>query len=166
MIRRIVIVGCSAAAIVGVGTAALATTGDSSSATSTTATPASSTSSAAATPKSGAALKRFAKLHPGIAAAITHRGVHGEIVTSNGKGGFVTHDGILGTVSAVSSSSITVKSADGFSQTYTVGTGTKVRIRKSAAKATISDVHSGDKVGVVGTGTSTPTATFIVEAAS
>jgi hypothetical protein len=164
MIRRIVIVGCSAAAIVGVGTAALAASGDSSSA----ATPTSSTSSAAAAPasKDGAALKRFAKLHPRIAEAITHHAVHGQIVTSNGKGGYVTHDGILGTVSAVSSTSITVKSGDGFSQTYTVGSSTKVRIRKSTTKATIADVHTGDKVGVVGTGTSAPTATFVVEAAS
>jgi hypothetical protein len=83
---------------------------------------------------------------------------------------FVTHDAIRGTVTAVSASSITVKAADGVSQTYAITSTTKVRLRKGqpgngngrGAAGTISDVHTGDKVAVVGTGTTSLTAQHVV----
>ncbi|MBV8929142.1 MAG: hypothetical protein JO152_08470 [Mycobacteriaceae bacterium] len=45
--------------------------------------------------------------------------LHGESVVSDGNGGYLTELTQTGTVSAVSDSSLTVQSADGFSQTYT-----------------------------------------------
>ena len=157
MFRKIAIAGATAAVIVGAGTAALAASGDSSSGT-----PAAATTSAASSNAKADNLSRFARRHPGIAAAIAHHAVHGQIVTKDDKGNYVTHDGILGTVSAVSATSITVKSGDGFVQTYTVDASTKVRIRPDSKSAAISAVHVGDKVGVVGTGTGTPVATYVV----
>ena len=164
MFTKIALAGATAAVIVGAGTAAIAATGDSSS--STTGTPASSTSSAPAA--SGAAAGRFAKRHPRIAALLRHHAVHGSIVTDT-NGTYVTHDGVVGSVSAVSATSITVKASDGFTQTYAVTASTKVRERKDpkATPLTISSVHVGDMVGVLGTGAVTaPTATLVVEGMS
>lgn len=158
MYRKIALIGGTAAAVLGVGTAALATTG-SDTPSSTSSSPASSSASTDASQ-----LARFAKRHPLLAGALKHHVVHGQIVTK-GKNGYVTHDGILGTVTAVSASSITVKASDGFTETFSVSSSTAVRVRTAGkgAKGTISDVHNGDQVGVAGTGTSTPTATVIVD---
>lgn len=77
----------------------------------------------------------------------------------------------------MSATSITVKAADGVSQTYAVTGDTKVHLRKNvpgSGKArgngagtagTIGDVHTGDKVAVTGTGTSSLTAQHIVTVA-
>jgi len=154
MFRKIAIAGAAAAVIVGAGTAALAASGSSASGTPTSA---SSSSSPDKT------LGRFARRHPGIAAAISHHAVHGVIVTKDDSGKYVTHDGILGTVTAVSSTSITIKSSDGFAQRYTVNSDTKVRTKSDGKSATIAQVHVGDHVGVVGTGTGTPAATYVVD---
>jgi len=81
---------------------------------------------------------------------------HGE-VTLNGKDHKVV-DVQRGDVQAVGATSISVKSDDGFTATYTVNSGTKVR--KGGKQAAIGDVHTGDKVGIVATkanGTSTAT---------
>jgi hypothetical protein len=157
MLRTVAIVGATVAGIVGVGTAALAATGSSSPSTSGT------SSSTASTPSSAGSA---AKKHPKLAKGLIRRGVHGEIVTKNGDGGFTTHDGIRGTVSAVSPSSITVKAADDFSQTYTITSSTKVRLRSAGkgAASTIGAVKTGDSVGVLGTGSaSSPSATFVID---
>jgi hypothetical protein len=165
MFRKIAIAGATAAVIVGAGTAAIAATGSSSSGTpSTGTTGSSSTSSSTPAKADGSKLGKFAKRHPGVAALIEHHAVHGQIVTTDGKGNYVTHDGILGSVSAVSSTSITIKSGDGFVQTYTVNSGTKVRDKSDGKSATIGQVKVGDKVGVVGTGTSaSPVATYVID---
>jgi hypothetical protein len=60
-------------------------------------------------------------------------------------GGYETLDTQVGQVAAVSSSSMTVKSADGFQATYVVDTGTIV----TAGRDGIADVKSGDTVMVV-----------------
>jgi hypothetical protein len=100
----------------------------------------------------------------------------------NDKTAFVTHDAIRGEVTTISPTSITVKAADGVTQTYAVTATTKVRLHKSApattapgtggaagkgtgTAGTISDVHTGDKVAVTGTGTTSLTAQHIVDAA-
>jgi len=157
MFRKIAIAGATAAVIVGAGTAALAASGSSSSGTPSTASSTSSSSSSADN-----RLGRFARRHPGIAAAISHHAVHGVIVTKDDSGKYVTHDGILGAVTAVSSSSITIKSSDGFAQRFSINSDTKVRVKADGKGATISAVHVGDHVGVVGTGTGTPVATYVV----
>ncbi|MDP9094928.1 MAG: hypothetical protein M3N95_18820 [Actinomycetota bacterium] len=144
MWKKIAIGGAIAAAALGTGTAALAT-----STGSTPSSPASSASSAK---------------HPGMGFA--RRALHGQWVTGKaGSSTFVTHDLIKGDVSAVSGSSITVTARDKTAQTYVVNSATKVRQRSAGkgAPSTISTVHVGDHVLVVGTGTTTLTATGIVD---
>jgi hypothetical protein len=102
----------------------------------------------------GAALQRIAA-----------HAVHGEIVMKDANGDFVTHDLIHGTVTAVSASSITVLAADKTSETYVVTSATRVRLRTAGkgAPSSISAVHKGDQVFVLGTGTTSRTAHRIVD---
>jgi hypothetical protein len=53
-----------------------------------------------------------------------------------------------GSVTAVSPSAITVKSQDGYTHSYAVTQATRVRSGK--ARGSISAVHTGDQVFVVG----------------
>ena len=78
---------------------------------------------------------------------LARRALHGE-VTLGGKQHRVV-DFQRGTVSAVSATSITVTSKDGFAATYVVDARTKVRQAKE--QSAIGDVRSGDKVRVVAT---------------
>ena len=71
--------------------------------------------------------------------------LHGTYVTAKKGGGFRTVDVQQGTVTGVSSSSLTVKSADGFSQTYVVNADTKVHTDKDG----IGSIKVGDEVGVM-----------------
>ena len=71
--------------------------------------------------------------------------IHGQFTTPAPNGGYQTIDTQLGTVTAVSSSSISVKSADGFTATYSVDTNTLV----NAGRDGISSVKTGDTVHVV-----------------
>ena len=80
--------------------------------------------------------------------------LHGTSVVSDGNGGYVTQETQTGTVSAVSASSITVKSEDGYSKTYVIGSATSV----DNGADTIADVAAGHTVRVVAT-TSGDTAT-------
>jgi hypothetical protein len=147
MYRKIAVAGATAAVIIGAGTAALAESGTT---TSGSPSPTSTTSSAKATTAKHALLRRA---------------VHGQIVTRNKDGQFVTHDLIRGNVTAVSTSAIQVKAADGTTQLYKVTSSTKVRVRTAGkgAPGKLSDVHVGDTVLVAGTGTGTPTAMHIVD---
>jgi hypothetical protein len=79
--------------------------------------------------------------------ALLGRVSHGE-VTLNGKDHRVV-DVQRGQVQSVSSTSVSVKSGDGFTATYTINSDTKVH--KDAKAAAIGDVHNGDKVVVVAT---------------
>ena len=82
---------------------------------------------------------------------------HGEWVTKSGSNAAVTHDAILGSVQAVSASSITVASADGTSMTFAVtdqtavGQHQKKGATASPTKPTIADVKTGQTVMVAGT---------------
>ena len=149
MWKKIAIAGGVCAAVAGIGTAAVATSGSST----TPGTPTAATPAAAG-----------AKDH-GAARALKHA-LHAQWVTKDKDNKFVTHDAIRGTVSAVSPTSITVLAEDKTSQTFTVNADTKVRVRANGkgAKATIGQVHSGDKALVIGTGTTTLTAKGIVDA--
>ncbi|HLY33994.1 MAG TPA: hypothetical protein VKQ07_05640 [Jatrophihabitantaceae bacterium] len=159
MWQKIAITGAVAAAIVGVGTAAVATSGPST-------TPGTPTTSSGTNSAAGAAAKGLRK-HPGLARAFGKRLVHGQVVTQDpNTKQLVTHDFIHGTVSSVSATSITVTAADKTSETFVVNSDTKVRLRtagKSGSKGSIGDVKSGDQVIVIGTGTSTFTATGILD---
>ena len=71
--------------------------------------------------------------------------IHGQFTVAAPGGGYQTLDTQQGTVSAVSSSSITVKSADGFTATYSVDTNTLV----NAGRDGIANVKTGDTVHVI-----------------
>jgi hypothetical protein len=89
---------------------------------------------------------------------------HAEWVTGPA-GSAVTHDAVLGRVTAVSPTSVTVASADGTSLTFAVTDHTTVRQRaaqKAATSATIADVTVGRTVLVSGTKTSGLTALHVV----
>lgn len=78
--------------------------------------------------------------------------LHGEYVSSDGNGGYVTKILQTGDVTALSATSLTAKSDDGFSKTYTI----------TAAQAT--GLATGDTVTVVATESgSTATATSVTE---
>jgi hypothetical protein len=151
MWKKIAIGGAIAAATLGAGTAALAASG--------------STSSGLPTPSSTSAHGAAGAKHQGARMRLG-RALHGQWVT--GKAGsttFTTHDAIRGTVSAVSPTSITVRASDKVSETYVVNSGTKVRMRTSAkgAASSIGQVKAGDQVAVIGTGTTTLTATGVID---
>ncbi|MET7397950.1 hypothetical protein ABZS66_31120 [Dactylosporangium sp. NPDC005572] len=86
--------------------------------------------------------------------------LHGDFVVKDSTGKYVTHRLQTGTVTAVSDTSITVKSEDGYSTTFVVNGSTKV----GNGSGKIGDVKTGSTVTVVGTvdGT-TVTATTIAD---
>ncbi len=73
--------------------------------------------------------------------------VHGQVTVPKSGGGYETVDVQRGTVTAVSSTSITVKSSDGYSASYVVSTKTVV----DAQAAGIGSVKTGDTVYVTAT---------------
>ena len=77
---------------------------------------------------------------------------HAEWVTKGDGNTYVTHEAILGEVTAVSSTSITVKSTDGTSMTFAVTADTKVHQRQKGATTTptIADIKTGQTVLVGG----------------
>ena len=75
-----------------------------------------------------------------------HRlGLHGERTVKGKDGKTVVHEWQTGTVTAVSGDTITVKSADGFTMTWSLDSTTKVRAGTAGTKAKV-----GDKVLVEG----------------
>jgi hypothetical protein len=152
MYRKILIGGMTAAAIVGTGGAALALSGS-----ETTDGTATTTVASVDQPLSGR--------HPLLDRKALRRIAHGEVVV-RGADGFVTHDLIVGTVTSVSSTSITVRAADNTSETFVINSDTKVRMRTigaGGAASTIDKVATGDHVVVAGTGTSTLTAKHVID---
>jgi len=89
--------------------------------------------------------------------------IHGQATVPKSGGGYQTIDVQRGTVTAVSSSSITVKSADGYSATYDVTSSTEV----NAQAAGISTVKTGDTVALTATVSGkTATAASIIDLSS
>jgi hypothetical protein len=86
--------------------------------------------------------------------------VHGQLTVPKSGGGYQTVDVQQGTVTAVTSTSITVKSADGYSASYAVTSKTVV----DAESAGIGSVKTGDTVFVTATVSgSTATAASITD---
>ena len=85
--------------------------------------------------------------------------MHGQVTVPKSGGGYQTLDVQNGTVTAVSASSVTVKSADGFSASYAVTANTVV----DAKSAGIGSVKTGDTIFVTATvsGSSATAATII-----
>jgi hypothetical protein len=85
---------------------------------------------------------------------------HGEVVVQT-KQGDKTVDVQRGTVTAIDSTSVTVKSADGFSQTWVFGTPLRVVENRSSIEP--SAVKTGQLIGVAGVKNgSTVTANLVV----
>ena len=78
--------------------------------------------------------------------------LHGELVTSDGKGGFATLLTQTGTVTAITPNSLTVRSADAFTQTYDLPPGAQ----STAQSIVVNDQVSvqGKRTGQVATATS------------
>jgi hypothetical protein len=186
MRNKIVYAASAAAVVLGAGTAALAASGGASPVPAGPAASAALLAAAPGTPAPGtSAAPGQARPGPKVgrpALRALERALHAQWVTRKpgSPGTFVTHDAIRGQVTAVSATSITVKALDGVSQTYAVTGTTKVHLRKAApgngngkgngrghggTPGTIGDVHTGDQVAVVGTGTGSLTAEQIVDRA-
>ncbi|HVU92441.1 MAG TPA: hypothetical protein VHC23_09425 [Jatrophihabitans sp.] len=154
MYRKVLVGGLAVAAVLGAGGTAMALTASDT----TSGHPDTTTATATAARPAG----RLGLGHH--QARLRKRLTHAQIVTK-GKNGFVTHDLIKGTVTAVSATSITVQAADRTSETFAVGSDTKVRVRSngSGAASSIAHVAKGDQVFVAGTGTSTLTAKHVLD---
>ena len=157
--RPLIIAGVAVAALLaGAGVAMAATSG-------------SPASGAAAFPAGGAA----ASPSPSARPASPHQGrpggfgfafggpfgaVHGQFVVPRSGGGYQTIETQRGAVTAVSATSVTVKSADGFVKTYQVVSSTNVDARRNG----IAAVRIGHQVAVTATdGGSTATAVSILD---
>lgn len=131
------VAGTALLALAGVGGGvAFAAGGDSGAPTtdaSLTAATTSTTPSTGATPKAHRVKSLLARVE------------HGE-VTLHTKKGDETVDIQRGQVSAVTATTVTVRSTDGFTATYTIGSGSKVFSKGKAS--TIGAVHDGDRVAV------------------
>ena len=81
--------------------------------------------------------------------------LHGELVTSDGEGGFVTLLTQTGTVTSIAPNSITVRSADAFTQTYELPPGAQ----KTGQSIAVNDEVSiqGKRTGQVATASSVDT---------
>lgn len=148
--KRVIIVAAIALVVVGGGSAAIiaVTSGHAS--------------TAAANARPGmfgrGGMGRFGR---GGAGALPHA-LHGDFVATGNDGGYVTERLQTGKVTAVSSGSITVASADGYSSTYVVNSGTAV----DRGADNISAVANGDTVTVIGTVSgNTATATNVLDQA-
>lgn len=78
---------------------------------------------------------------------LARRAVHGEFVVKGKDGKYVTTAAQRGAVTAVSPTSVTVRSEDGFTATYVINVDT--RIRKDGEKAAIGAVKVDDTVTVL-----------------
>jgi hypothetical protein len=121
------VAGTAVLALVGIGGGVAFASGGSTAATPGVTTTAATTSTTA---------------HPHKARGLLARTEHGELTLHK-----QVVDVQRGQVTAVSPTSVTVRSKDGFSATYAVATTSKVRSKKQAA--TIGAVHDGDRVLVV-----------------
>src|SRR3954447_7689853 len=147
--RTMILTKKVALGLAGVVAAAVLGTAGVAAATSDNATPTPATSSAPASttaPGDKASGDRAAERHKIRRSAIV-RGMHGEFVVKGKDGKPVTIETIRGTVTAVGSTSVTVKADDGFTETFTANSDTKV---KGAVAKSFSEVKVGAKGAVIG----------------
>ncbi|MEZ2391309.1 DUF5666 domain-containing protein [bacterium RCC_150] len=154
-LRTALIAGGIAVALGGGGVAAVWAAGQVPTATDPSPT-------ASATPSPSTPSHGNGKHLPALPRGLARGGIHGEFTVKNQDGTFSTIVTQRGTVQAVSDSSITVKSDDGFTQGYAItsstnvvkvatpGTGTQGR-HPSISTIKASDLKVGDTVGVSGT---------------
>jgi hypothetical protein len=156
-IRPMAVAGVAVVAVVaGAGVAVATTSHPAPTATTTSALSTGATPSASASPSAAKHHGRHG--HGGGSGLGIGLGsvLHGQVTIRKAGGGYETVDVQRGTVTAVGSSSLTVKSADGYSATYAVSSSTNV----NAEAAGIGSVKSGDTV-LVEASTSGSTATAV-----
>ncbi|HEY9481504.1 MAG TPA: hypothetical protein VIR00_00945 [Micromonosporaceae bacterium] len=126
--------------------------------------PADVTATGSATPDASAAPNK--RRHPSLRRLLIRRATiakhveHGS-VTVQTRNGNETIDVQRGTITAISSTSMTVKSADGFTLTWTFGD--KMRVLENRSTIQPTDVKAGETVGVAGEKSgSTETARLVV----
>jgi hypothetical protein len=159
--RPYILAGVAVAALLGGAGAALAATNSP--------TPTSSPSAAAATPAPtpapstppgppGQARPGYHRFGGGFGFGGLFGALHGQLVVAKPGGGYQTVDVQTGQVTAVSTTSITLKSADGFTQSYVVTSSTLVDAQRDG----ISSVKVGNQATMLATVSgSTATATSI-----
>ena len=97
---------------------------------------------------------------PGGAGRAAFGAVHGQFVVARPGGGYQTVDMQRGSVTAVTGSSITVRSSDGFVKTYQVPAAAQLNAQRNG----IGSVRKGNQVRVVATVSgSTATATHLLD---
>jgi hypothetical protein len=156
--RPYILAGVAVAALLGGGGAALAMTNS--------APPAATPSAVTATPAPSPSAAQ-----PGMHQGFRHRGgklafgglfgaLHGQFVVAKPGGGYETVDVQNGKVTAVSSTSITLKSSDGFTKSYAVANSTMVDAQRDG----IGSVKAGNQADVLATVSgSNATATSITD---
>jgi hypothetical protein len=145
MALKRVVVGVTALAVVGGGTGyALAESSHPTTNLAAVSSPSNSPSSGQKQPKG----KQHGRRHRGLVRLRTLQ--HAEWVTRDPKTNKdVTHEAVLGTVTSVSATSITVKATDGYTLTFAVNSDTKVHLGKGKA-GKVTDIKSGDRALVAG----------------
>jgi hypothetical protein len=151
----------AAVGTVGLGGAAAASGGLFTGPALASTTPAASSASPSASPSSGSSEGR-----PGPRARADRLGLgqplHGRYVTRDSNGKIHTVDFQVGAVTAVSGSSLTVKSTDNFSATYTVNGDT--RVTKDFDNVKITDIAKDSQVRVTAeVNGDTRTARFVMQ---
>jgi hypothetical protein len=145
--RPLILVGVAVTALLaGAGVAMAATSGSPASGTAT----ASAAGGTVATPSPSARPAFPHQGRPGgfgFAFGGPFGAVHGQFVVPKSGGGYQTIDTQRGSVTAVSATSITVKSADGFIKTYQVVSSTNVDAQRDG----IGTVKTGHQVAVTAT---------------
>ncbi|HEY7361501.1 MAG TPA: hypothetical protein VH642_11865 [Streptosporangiaceae bacterium] len=143
--RPLILAGVAVAALLAGAGVAMAATSGSPASGAAAASPAGGT---VATPSPSA---RPAFPHQGRPGGFAFGGpfgaVHGQFVVPRPGGGYQTVDTQRGPVTAVSATSITVKSADGFTKTYQVVGSTNVDAKRDG----IGSVKTGHQVAVTAT---------------
>jgi hypothetical protein len=142
-VRPLLLSGVAVIALAGGAGAGAAATGSSGASASLASSTTSASPSASASASPAASARAHRKLaHRRFAGVLGGRILHGQVVVPKSGGGYQTVDVQRGQVTAVSSTSITVKSADGYSATYGVSSSTTVDAQSSG----IGSVKVGDRV--------------------
>jgi hypothetical protein len=153
MRRTPLLVAAGTAVLVGAGAVAVAVPGSVTTGRPTGGAAVAALRSATGSPSGTAAAR------PGHWRHLLRLAQHAQVATSGPRGAFL-YDAIRGVVSAVSPTSLTVRAADSFSQTFVLSSSTtRVRIRPAHAAGTstgkgkpgsLSDIHAGDEVFAFG----------------
>jgi hypothetical protein len=158
--RPYVLAGVAVAALLGGAGAALAATNSPAPASSPSAAAASPAPTPAPSGPPGAAGPGRHRFGGGFGFGGLFGALHGQLVVAKPGGGYQTVDVQTGQVTAVSTTSITLKSADGFAKSYVVTSSTLVDAQRDG----IASVKVGNQATTVATVSgSTATATSITD---